>query len=256
MTQIQDQAALVTGGASGLGAATVRRLHAAGAFVTIADIQEDKGEALALELGDRATFVRTDVTDEASVQAAVDASHAEVPLRVTVNCAGTGWPQQTFHHKKGAHPIEPFDRVLKINLYGTFNAIRLSAAAIAENEPDENGERGVLISTASVAAFEGQIGQVSYSASKGAIVGMTLPVARDLARYGIRNNTIAPGLFDTPLLASLPEDARESLGRQVPFPPRLGRPEEYAQLVQSIIENPVLNGETIRLDGAIRMGPS
>ncbi|WP_026910571.1 SDR family NAD(P)-dependent oxidoreductase [Patulibacter minatonensis] len=256
MTQIQDKAALVTGGASGLGAATVRRFHDAGAFVTIADVQEDKGEALASELGSRVRFVRTDVTDEASVEAAVAAARQEVPLVATVSCAGTGHPQQTYHHKKGVHPIDPFERVMRINLFGTFNALRFSAAAMAENEPDEDGGRGVLINTASVAAFEGQIGQVSYSASKGAIVGMTLPVARDLARYGIRCVTIAPGLFDTPLLASLPEEARTSLGGQVPFPSRLGKPAEYAQLAQQIVENPVLNGETIRLDGAIRMGPS
>ncbi|MFA4928632.1 MAG: SDR family NAD(P)-dependent oxidoreductase [Patulibacter sp.] len=255
MADIAGKSALVTGGASGLGAATVRRLHALGAHVTIADVQEDKGNALVAELGERAQFVRTDVTDEDAVEAAVAAAVAVAPLWTTISCAGTGWPQQIFHPRKGVHPMLPFETVLRINLFGTFNAMRYSAAAMAENEPNDQGERGVLISTASVAAYEGQVGQVAYSASKGAIVGMTLPVARDLAKLGIRNMTIAPGLFDTPLLAALPEDARASLGAQVPFPPRLGHPDEYADLAAYIVSNPVLNGETIRLDGAIRMAP-
>ncbi|EHN11588.1 3-hydroxyacyl-CoA dehydrogenase [Patulibacter medicamentivorans] len=255
MAQIAGKSALVTGGASGLGQATVRRLHADGAHVTIADVQEDKGQALVAELGERAQFVKTDVTDEDAVKAAVEAAAGVAPLVATVSCAGTGWPQQVFHHKKGPHPMLPFETVLKINLFGTFNALRFSAEAMSTNEPNEDGERGVLINTASVAAFDGQIGQVAYSASKGGIVGMTLPVARDLARYGIRNMTIAPGLFDTPLLAALPEEAKASLGAQVPFPPRLGHPSEYADLAAHIISNPLLNGETIRLDGAIRMAP-
>ena len=255
MADITGKSALITGGASGLGEATTRRLHADGAFVTIADIQDEKGEALVAELGERAVFVKTDVTDEDAVKAAVAAAVEQAPLWATVNCAGTGWPQQIFHHKKGPHPMLPFETVLRINLFGTFNALRFSAEAMSQNEPDEEGERGVLVNTASVAAFDGQIGQAAYSASKGAIVGMTLPVARDLARYGIRNVTIAPGLFDTPLLGALPEEARESLGAQVPFPARLGRPSEYADLAVYIISQPVLNGETIRLDGAIRMAP-
>ena len=255
MADIQGKSALITGGASGLGEATARRLHADGAHVTIADLQEDLGAALVAELGERATFVRTDVTDEAQVQAAVEAAVAAAPLFATVSCAGVGNPQQTFHHKKGPHPIESFERVLRINLFGTFNSVRLSAAAMAENEPDENGERGVLINTASVAAFDGQIGQVSYSASKSAIVGMTLPIARDMARYGVRCVTIAPGLFETPLLGTLPEDVRASLGAQVPFPSRLGKPSEYADTAAFIVSQPLLNGETIRLDGAIRMAP-
>ncbi|MDO9408097.1 SDR family NAD(P)-dependent oxidoreductase [Patulibacter sp.] len=255
MADIKGKSALITGGASGLGEATTRRLHADGAFVTIADIQDEKGEALVAELGERAVFVKTDVTDEDAVKAAVAAAVQQAPLRATVNCAGTGWPQQIFHHKKGPHPMQPFETVLRINLFGTFNSLRFSAEAMSENEPDDEGERGVLVNTASVAAYEGQIGQAAYSASKGAIVGMTLPVARDLARYGIRNVTIAPGLFDTPLLGALPEEARASLGAQVPFPARLGRPSEYADLAAYIISQPVLNGETIRLDGAIRMAP-
>jgi len=256
MAQIEGSSAIVSGGASGLGEATVRRLHAGGASVTIADLQEERGAALAAELGERARFVATDVTDEDAVGAAVAAAAADGPLRIAVSCAGIGTPQQIYHHKKGPLPLATFRKVLEVNLFGTFNVQRLAAEAIAATEPNDDGERGVLINTASVAAFDGQIGQVSYSASKGAIVGATLPIARDLARYGIRNVTIAPGLFDTPLLASLPEDAKASLGRQVPFPPRLGDPSEYAELAAHIVVNPLLNGETIRLDGAIRMAPS
>jgi NAD(P)-dependent dehydrogenase (short-subunit alcohol dehydrogenase family) len=255
MADIKGKSALITGGASGLGAATTRRLHADGAFVTIADLQEERGEALVAELGERAAFVRTDVTSEADVQAAVDRATQAAPLWATVSCAGIGDPQQTYHPRKGPLPLDRFERVVRINLFGTFNAVRLSAAAMADNEPDENGERGVLINTASVAAFEGQIGQVSYSASKGAIVGMTLPIARDLARFGIRCVTIAPGIMDTPLLAELPDDVRAELGKQVPFPPRLGRPTEYADTAAFVVSQPLLNGETIRLDGAIRMAP-
>ena len=242
----------MSGGASGLGAATARALHARGADVTIADVNEEKGNALAAELGERARFVTTDVTDEASVQAAVDAAPN---LRISFACAGIGWAQRTVHPKHGAHTLQPFETVIKVNLIGTFNLLRLAGTKIAEAEPLEDGERGVHVQTASVAAFEGQIGQISYSASKGGVVGMTVPAARDLAQLGIRVNTIAPGLFDTPLLAALPEPQRKALGDTVPFPQRLGTPEEYAFLGCHIVENRMLNGETIRLDGALRMAP-
>jgi NAD(P)-dependent dehydrogenase (short-subunit alcohol dehydrogenase family) len=251
--EINGSGALVVGGASGLGEATARRLAEHGAVLTIADVNAERGEALASELGAR--FVAVDVREEEQVQAAVDAAaEAAGGLRIAVTCAGTGWAQRTAN-SKGPHPLEPFQVIIAINLIGTFNVLRLASAKMIGNEPNEDGERGVLINTASVAAFDGQIGQVAYSASKGGVVGMTLPVARDLAQYGIRVNTIAPGLFDTQLLAALPEEARESLGQSIPFPPRLGRPSEYAQLAAQIVENPMLNGETIRLDGAIRMAP-
>ncbi|HEU4975551.1 MAG TPA: 3-hydroxyacyl-CoA dehydrogenase [Baekduia sp.] len=250
---ISGSGALVVGGASGLGEATARRLSEQGAVVTIADVNADKGQALAEELGAR--FVAVDVREEEQVQAAVDtAAEAEGGLRIGITCAGTGWAQKTAG-SKGPHPLEPFKIILDINLIGTFNVLRLAAAKMIGNEPNADGERGVLINTASVAAFDGQIGQVAYSASKGGVVGMTLPVARDLAQYGIRVNTIAPGLFDTQLLAALPEEARESLGKTIPFPPRLGRPVEYAMLAEQLVVNPMMNGETIRLDGAIRMAP-
>jgi NAD(P)-dependent dehydrogenase (short-subunit alcohol dehydrogenase family) len=251
--EIEGSGALVAGGASGLGAATVRHLHDRGAAVTIADVNAEKGEELASELGAR--FVACDVREEDQVQAAVDAAReADGGLRISVCCAGTGWAQRTTG-SDGAHGLEPFQVLLAINLVGTFNVLRLAATAMRENDPDAGGERGVCVQTASVAAYDGQIGQIAYSASKGGIVGMTLPAARDLAQYGVRVMTIAPGLFDTPLLAMLPEDAREALGRSIPFPPRLGLPSEYAQLAASIVENPMLNGETIRLDGALRMAP-
>jgi NAD(P)-dependent dehydrogenase (short-subunit alcohol dehydrogenase family) len=251
--EIEGRGALVAGGASGLGEATVRHLHERGAAVTIADVNVEKGEALAGELGVR--FVACDVREEDQVQVAVAAAaEADGGLRISVCCAGTGWAQRTTG-SKGPHALEPFQVILAINLIGTFNVLRLAATAMRENEPDEGGERGVCVQTASVAAFDGQIGQIAYSASKGGIVGMTLPAARDLAQYGIRVMTIAPGLFDTPLLAMLPDDAREALGKSIPFPPRLGLPAEYAQLAASIVENPMLNGETIRLDGALRMAP-
>jgi NAD(P)-dependent dehydrogenase (short-subunit alcohol dehydrogenase family) len=251
--EIEGSGALVAGGASGLGAATVRHLHDRGAAVTIADVNAEKGEELASELGAR--FVACDVREEDQVQAAVDAAReADGGLRISVCCAGTGWAQRTTG-SDGAHGLEPFQVLLAINLVGTFNVLRLAATAMRENDADEGGERGVCVQTASVAAYDGQIGQIAYSASKGGIVGMTLPAARDLAQYGVRVMTIAPGLFDTPLLAMLPEDAREALGRSIPFPPRLGLPAEYAQLAASIVENPMLNGETIRLDGALRMAP-
>ncbi len=246
---------LVSGGGSGLGAATARLLAEHGAGVVVADVNREGGEAVAAELGERGRFVETDVRDEASVGRSVETAIAEFgALHGAVNCAGIGNAQRTLG-RDGPHPLEPFRRVIEVNLIGTFNVIRLAAEAIAQTEPAPSGERGVIVNTASVAAFEGQIGQVSYSASKGGVVGMTMPVARDLARFGIRVVTIAPGLFDTPLLGRLPEPARVSLGQQVPFPPRLGRPEEYAALALHIVENEMLNGEVIRLDGAIRMAP-
>ena len=251
---IEGKGAIVSGGASGLGEATVRRLHAAGAQVVIADVNPEKGEPLAEELG--IAFVQTDVREEDQVQAAVDkAAEAEGGLRIAISCAGTGIPIKVAS-SKGPHPLDAFKVIIDINLVGTFNLMRLAAfSMLSSNEPDEDGERGVCINTASVAAFEGQVGQIAYSASKGGVVAMTITAARDLADKGIRVNTIAPGLFDTPLLGALPEDKRAALGAQVPFPSRLGRPEEYAQLAQQIAENPMLNGETIRLDGAIRMAP-
>jgi NAD(P)-dependent dehydrogenase (short-subunit alcohol dehydrogenase family) len=250
---ISGSGALVVGGASGLGEATARRLAEQGAVVTIADVNAERGQAVAEEIG--GTFAAVDVREEDQVQAAVDAAaQAEGGLRIAVTCAGTGWAQKTAN-SKGPHPLEPFQVIIGINLIGTFNVLRLAAARMIGNEPNADGERGVLINTASVAAFDGQIGQVAYSASKGGVVGMTLPVARDLAQYGIRVNTIAPGLFDTQLLAALPAEARESLGKTIPFPPRLGKPAEYALLAEQIVVNTMLNGETIRLDGAIRMAP-
>jgi NAD(P)-dependent dehydrogenase (short-subunit alcohol dehydrogenase family) len=251
---IEGKGAIVSGGASGLGEATVRRLHAAGAVVVIADVNPEKGEPLAEELG--IAFVQTDVREEDQVQAAVDkAAEAEGGLRIAISCAGTGIPIKVAS-SKGPHPLDAFKVIIDINLIGTFNLMRLAAfSMLSNNEPDAEGERGVCINTASVAAFEGQVGQIAYSASKGGVVAMTITAARDLADKGIRVNTIAPGLFDTPLLGALPEDKRAALGAQVPFPSRLGRPEEYAQLAQQIAENPMLNGETIRLDGAIRMAP-
>jgi NAD(P)-dependent dehydrogenase (short-subunit alcohol dehydrogenase family) len=246
---------LVVGGASGLGAATARALAASGASVVIADLNAEKGEALAAALGADASFVEADVTDEGAVSAAVEsAAAAEGGLRISVCCAGIGWAERVAH-KGGPHNLEFFSNVVKVNLIGTFNVLRLAAAAMSENEPDEQGERGVCVNTASIAAFDGQIGQIAYAASKGGIAGMTLPAARDMASRGVRVVTIAPGLFDTPLLAALPDEARESLGAGIPFPSRLGRPEEYAQLVEQIVANPMLNGETIRLDGALRMPP-
>ena len=253
--KVEGAGALISGGASGLGAAATRRLHAGGAQVVIADLNADKGDALASELGERARFVAADVTDEAAVQGAVDAAaQLDGGLRISVCCAGIGWAQRTTG-KQGPHPLELFEKVVEVNLVGSFNVLRLAATAIGANEPDDGGERGVCISTSSTAAFEGQIGQVAYSASKGGIVGMTLPAARDLAGRGVRVVAIAPGLFDTPLLGALPEEARTALGEQVPFPSRLGDPEEFARLAVSIVENPMLNGTTIRLDGALRMPP-
>jgi NAD(P)-dependent dehydrogenase (short-subunit alcohol dehydrogenase family) len=252
--EIKNNTFLVTGGSSGLGAACVRRLAAEGAHVVIADVNAGDGEALAGELGPQVDFVRTDVTDGDSVQEAVNVALEAGALRGVVNCAGIAIAAKVVG-REGPHELEWFRKVVAVNLVGTFNVIRLAATAMVQTEPDAGGERGVIINTASVAAFEGQIGQAAYSASKGGVVGMTLPIARELARHGIRVVTIAPGIFDTPMLAGLPEKARRSLGEQVPFPSRLGTPEEYAALAQHIIENPMLNGEVIRLDGALRMAP-
>jgi NAD(P)-dependent dehydrogenase (short-subunit alcohol dehydrogenase family) len=249
---IDGKGAIVSGGASGLGAATVRALHARGARVTVADLNEETGAALAAELGGGASFVKTDVADEDQVKAAVAAAE---PLHASFACAGIGWAQRTVHAKHGAHHLQPFETVVRVNLIGTFNLLRLAGEAMVRNEPGEDGERGVHVSTASAAAFEGQIGQVAYAASKGGVVGMTIPAARDLASLGIRVCTIAPGLFDTPLLGALPDPARQALGESVPFPQRLGRPDEYAALALHIVENRMLNGEVIRLDGALRMAP-
>lgn len=244
--QFKDKTFIVTGGASGLGAAATTALIKRGARVVVADIN---GEAPA-----GAEFVRTDVTNEDSVVAAVEAANRDGALSGVVNCAGIGVAQKTVS-KKGPHVLGDFSKVIGINLIGTFNVIRLAAAEMARNEPGEDGERGVVVNTASVAAYDGQIGQAAYSASKGGVVGMTLPIARDLASLGVRVVTIAPGLFFTPMMASIPEEARDSLGSQVPFPSRLGKPEEYAELVTQIVTNRMLNGEVIRLDGAVRMAP-
>ena len=252
---ISGKVALVTGGASGLGAATVRMIVGAGGRAVILDLNEQLGRALAGELGDAARYARADVSDpdqaEQAVKTATDAFGA---LHICVNCAGIGDPQKIVG-KEGPADLARFVKVIRVNLIGTFNVSRLAAWAMARNTPNADGERGVIINTASVAAFDGQIGQAAYSASKGGIVGMTLPIARDLANTGVRVMTIAPGLFDTPLLAALPEDVKASLGSMVPFPKRLGQPAEYALLARQIIENPMLNGEVIRLDGAIRMAP-
>jgi NAD(P)-dependent dehydrogenase (short-subunit alcohol dehydrogenase family) len=246
---------VVTGGASGLGGATARMLVEAGANVVILDLNPETGEKAATELGPRAHFRRTDVTSEGDVRAALVAGvECFGGVHGAVNAAGVANAERVLG-KTGPHALESFERVVRINLIGTFNVIRLVAEALAAHPPNESGERGVIVNTASVAAFDGQIGQAAYSASKGGIVAMTLPIARELAKSGVRVMTIAPGIFDTPLLAGLPEAARQSLGQQVPFPSRLGRPEEYAALVRHIIENEMLNGEVIRLDGALRMAP-
>ncbi|KIS28787.1 3-hydroxy-2-methylbutyryl-CoA dehydrogenase [Arthrobacter sp. SPG23] len=276
---IKGTVALITGGASGLGAATARRLFDAGASVVLVDLPSSQGEAYAAELnggsgvsgaggasagaasgasGQTAVFVPADVTSEEQVQAAVDAAVGLGPMRIVVNCAGIATPGKVLG-REGVLPLDTFNRVIQINLVGTFNVIRLAAAAMAATEPavtDLGGpERGVIINTASVAAFDGQIGQPAYAASKGAVAAMTLPIARELARSLIRVVTIAPGIFETPMMAGLPQEAQDSLGKQVPHPSRLGRPAEYANLAAHIVDNAMLNGETIRLDGAIRMGP-
>jgi 3-hydroxyacyl-CoA dehydrogenase/3-hydroxy-2-methylbutyryl-CoA dehydrogenase len=249
--EIAGSGALVAGGASGLGEATVRRLHADGARVVIADLNSERGEELAASLGERATFVHMDVTEPDTVQRAVAAVGE---LRISVCCAGIGWGERVAG-RRGPHDLSAFERVIAVNLVGTFNVLRLAGAAMLGNEPGDSGERGVCVNTASIAAFDGQIGQIAYSASKGGIVGMTLPAARDLAVAGIRVCTIAPGTFETPLLGGLSEETQRALGEAIPFPSRLGRPSEYAALAAHIISNQMLNGETIRLDGALRMPP-
>jgi NAD(P)-dependent dehydrogenase (short-subunit alcohol dehydrogenase family) len=251
--KVDGIAALVTGGASGLGAATARRLARKGARVLIADLQDDLGEAMADEV--EGGFVHTDVTRTSDVEAAVDAAAEMGPLRVVVNCAGIGPPARTLNRDGSPADLDFFEKIIGINLVGTFNVIRMAASVMATTEPLDDGQRGIIINTASVAAFDGQVGQAAYSASKGGIVGMTLPIARDLAVVGIRVNTIAPGIMDTPLLAGLPQPARESLATQVLFPKRLGEPEEFGHLAYHLIENDYMNGETIRMDGGIRMQP-
>ncbi|MBI3371118.1 MAG: 3-hydroxyacyl-CoA dehydrogenase [Betaproteobacteria bacterium] len=252
--QINGSVFLVTGGASGLGAATARMAVENGGKAVIADLQ-DAGAAFARELGPNARFIKTDVTSEADGKAAVDLAVKEFGgLQVLINCAGIGVAERTLG-KEAPHSLATFTKVININLIGSFNMIRLAAHAMAKGQPNAAGERGVIISTASVAAYDGQIGQAAYSASKGGIVGMTLPIARDLSRNGIRVLTIAPGIFETPMLMGLPKEAQESLGKMVPFPPRLGRPAEYAHLARAMVENEMLNGEVVRLDGAIRMAP-
>ncbi|QQJ96511.1 SDR family NAD(P)-dependent oxidoreductase [Burkholderia ambifaria] len=250
--EIRGNVFLITGGASGLGAGTARMLAQAGGKVVLADLNEAAGTALANELG--GIFVRCDVSSEADAQAAVDAATRAGTLRGLVNCAGIAPAAKTVG-KDGAHPLDVFAKTINVNLVGTFNMIRLAAAAMAATTPNDGGERGVIVSTASVAAYDGQIGQAAYAASKAGVAGMTLPIARDLARQGIRVMTIAPGLFETPMLLGMPKDVQDALGAMVPFPPRLGKPDEYAMLVRQIVENPMLNGEVIRLDGAIRMQP-
>ena len=256
--EIASTVALITGGASGLGAATARRLYDAGASVVLLDLPSSAGEAAAAGLGERARFVPADVTNGDQVQAAVDAATGLGPLRIVVNCAGVGTPGKVLG-RDGVLPLEAFEQVVRINLVGTFNVVRLAAAAMAATDPVETGlggpERGVIINTASVAAFDGQIGQPAYAASKGGVAAMTLPLARELARSLIRVVAIAPGIFETPMLAGLPAEAQASLGQQVPHPARLGRPAEYANLAAHVVENAMLNGEVIRLDGAIRMAP-
>jgi NAD(P)-dependent dehydrogenase (short-subunit alcohol dehydrogenase family) len=253
--KIADHTFLVTGGGSGLGAACVRRFVAGGGRAVIADVQKAAGEALAAELGPKVRFVETDVTNRASAERAVETALKELGgLHGLVNCAGIALAERTVG-KEGPHRLESFSRVINVNLIGTFNMIAVAATAMSKSEPNASGERGVIINTASVAAFDGQVGQAAYSASKGGVVGMTLPIARDLSRSGIRVMTIAPGIFETPMLGQLSEEVRKSLAQQIPFPSRLGRADEFAALAAHIVENEMLNGETIRLDGAIRMAP-
>ena len=250
--EIQGKVFIVTGGASGLGAGTVKMLVNNGAKVVIADVQDEAGQALAQELGQ--TFVHCDVTSETDAQSVVDAAVNQGPLFGLINCAGIA-PAAKITGKNGPHALDLFQKVININLVGSFNMMRLAAVAMEKNTPDATGERGVMINTASVAAYEGQVGQAAYSASKGGVVGMTLPIARDLARSGIRCNTIAPGIFGTPMMFGMPQEVQDSLAASIPFPSRLGRPEDYAKLVHSIVINEMINGETIRLDGAIRLQP-
>jgi NAD(P)-dependent dehydrogenase (short-subunit alcohol dehydrogenase family) len=251
--KLSGSVALVTGGASGLGAATVRRLVAAGARAVIVDRDEARGTALAQELGQ--SFAKADVTNPADIEAAIAQAEGMGTLRVVVSCAGVGWAARTLDKTGAPHKLELFQQIIGVNLVGTFNVLRLGAAAIAKTQPLEHGERGVIVNTASVAAYDGQIGQIGYAASKAGVVGMTLPAARDLAPVGIRVLTIAPGIFDTPMLGALPEDKRAALAADVVFPKRLGNPDEYGALVVSMVENGYLNGETIRLDGSLRMPP-
>lgn len=253
--KMSEVKAIVTGGASGLGEATVRRIVEQGGKAAILDLSVERGEALVKELGEQTLFIKTDVTSEEEVSNAINKAFESFgSINTVVNCAGIGVAGKLLS-RKGVHSLDMFTKVISINLIGTFNVIRLASEQMSKNAANELGERGVIINTASVAAFDGQIGQAAYSASKGGVVGMTLPIARELASYGIRVMTIAPGLFHTPMFDSLPEEARDSLGKMVPFPQRLGYPEEYAQLAESILTNPMLNGETIRLDGALRMQP-
>ena len=250
--EIRGRTFLVTGGGSGLGAAAARLLGAGGGRVVVADLNREAGEAVAGESGDAASFVETDVTDPQAVQNAIDAATGD--LHGVLNCAGVAWAERVVG-REGPHDLERFARVVRVNLIGTFNVIRLAAARMTQNEPSASGERGVIVNTASVAAFDGQIGQVAYSASKAGVHGITLPLARELGRFGIRVCTIAPGIFDTPMMDGASEEVRESLHRQIPWPPRFGQPQEYAALARHVIENEMLNGETIRLDGGIRMAP-
>lgn len=250
---LQQSSALVTGGASGMGEATARRLAAEGATVVIADLNRDKGEAVAAELG--GAFAHADVTDEDQVKAAVEAAANLAPLRVCIHCAGVGWAERTVNRDGSPHHLATFRKIVEINLVGTFNVLRLAAAGMAANEPDRDGQRGVVVNTASIAAFDGQIGQAAYSASKGGVVSLTLTAARDLAAAGIRVCTIAPGLIDTPLLGTLPQEARDELARSVLFPKRLGTPDDFASLALEIVRNTYLNGEVIRMDAGIRMPP-
>jgi len=254
--QLAQAAAVVTGGASGLGEATTRALTAKGAAVTILDLQADRAAALVAELGGHTSYVMTDVTDGEQVQAAVaEAAGKGRELRVAVSCAGVGWAARVLSRDGTPHDLDRFTKVIGINLIGTFNVLRLAAAAMAGNQPDEQGERGAIVNTASIAAFEGQIGQIAYAASKAGVAGMTLPAARDLSSIGVRVNTIAPGIIDTPMLAGLPEDTRAALAAGVPFPKRLGTPADYASLAVFLLEHPYLNGETVRMDAALRMPP-
>lgn len=251
--QLENSVFIVTGGASGLGAATVRCFHDAGAMVIIADVGTEKGQALADELGERVTFAKTDITNEADAKSTVDLAISRYSgLQGLINCAGIGTASRVLG-KEGPHSLDLFARTIDINLTGTFNMIRMAAAAMSKTQANDEGERGVIINTASIAAFEGQIGQAAYAASKAGVVAMALPIARELARYGIRVNTIAPGLFLTPMMESLPEEVQVSLGQATPFPSRLGRPSEFAELARSIVENSMLNAEVIRLDGAVRL---
>ena len=250
--QIQNNVFIITGGASGLGASTARMIAANGGKVVLADVQVEAGETLAAELAGK--FVKCDVTSEADGKAVVDTASAMGNIRGLINCAGVAPAIKTVG-KDGAHPLDVFQRVVNINLVGTFNMCRLAAEAMCKTEPTDQGERGVMINTASVAAYDGQIGQAAYASSKAAVVGLTLPMARDLSRNGIRVMTIAPGIFETPMLLGMPQEVQDALGKMVPFPSRLGKPDEYAHLAKAIIENVMLNGETIRLDGAIRMQP-